>query len=157
MIRTLLICASLTLQSPAWAQEDHTGYHQESQHDAKHMDSHHEGEHKHDAKAEDTEATGAALVHTAEIHKALEEGGEPIVVDVLGVVCDFCAKAMNKTFGKRDEVAATYVDLDTKTLSIVLTPGASLSDEDIEKLVKKSGYKTSAIRRGEAALNGVSE
>lgn len=57
---------------------------------------------------------------------------------------------MNKTFGKRDEVAAVYVDLDAKTLNLVLKPGASLSDETLKKTVKKAGYKVSMIERGEA-------
>ena len=85
---------------------------------------------------------------------ALTNGGEPVVVDVLGVVCDFCATAMNKIFGKRDEVAALYVDLDKKTLSLVINEGASLSDKQIEKLAKKAGYRIAAIRRDSEAMGG---
>ena len=54
---------------------------------------------------------GATITQTDDVAAALA-GGAPVVVGVLGVVCDFCATAMNKTFGKRDEVAAVYVDLD---------------------------------------------
>ena len=43
---------------------------------------------------------GPALTRTQDIESALVKGGEPIVADVLGVVCDFCALAMNKIFGK---------------------------------------------------------
>jgi copper chaperone CopZ len=98
-------------------------------------------------------ATSAALIRTPEIDAALAKGGEPVVVDVLGVVCDFCAKAMNKTFGKRSEVAAVYVDLDTKTLNLVMDAGQSLSNEQIDRLVENAGYKLAAIRRGPDALN----
>ena len=73
------------------------------------------------------------------------------MADVLGVVCDFCAVAMNKIFGKREEVAAIYVDLDTKALSLVLVPGASLSDETIAELAVQAGYRIADIRRGDAA------
>lgn len=104
--------------------------------------------------APNTSDNAAVITKTDEILAALEAGGEPIVVDILGVVCDFCAKAMNKTFGKREEVAATYVDLDTKAMSLVLVPGTVLDDETIDKLVEKAGYRASAIRRGEIALNG---
>ena len=77
-----------------------------------------------------------------------------VVVDVLGVVCDFCAYCMNKIFGKRDEVAAVYVDLDKKILSLVIGEGEALTDKQIEKLAKKVGYRIAAIRRDSEALGG---
>ena len=93
------------------------------------------------------------LIHTPEIDAALETGGAPVVVKVLGVVCDFCAKAMNKTFGKKDAVLATYVDLDTKTLNLVLVSDDAMSDEQIEKLVVRSGYRAALIDRGAHLLS----
>ena len=74
------------------------------------------------------------------------------MADVLGVVCDFCALAMNKIFSKRKEVAAIYVDLDTKALSLVLVPSTSLSDDIIADLAVQAGYRVADIRRGDAAL-----
>ncbi len=113
------------------------------------------GAHVHDQHAADMPANDQpAIAKTTDIDAALAAGGQPVVADVLGVVCDFCAKAMNKTFGKRDEVAAVYVDLDDKTLNLVLEENASLTDDQINKLVKKAGYRTASIRRGDAALNG---
>ena len=142
--------------------------HEKAQPHASHKATHEDGEHEHgehDHKAEvaaaakDADAgamtTPAGLMRNDEINTALEAGGQPVVADVLGVVCDFCAKAMNKTFGKRDEVAAVYVDLDTKTLNLVFKPDATMADDEIEKLVKKAGYKIAGIRRGDAALTGV--
>ena len=95
-----------------------------------------------------------SITYTAEIHEALESGGTPVVVEVLGVVCDFCATAMNKIFSKRDEVAAIYVDLDKKTLSLVINDGSDLSDKQIEKLAKQAGYRIAAIRRDSEAMGG---
>lgn len=92
------------------------------------------------------------LTHTDAIVTALARGGEPIVADVMGVVCDFCALAMNKIFGQREEIAAVYVDLDTKALNLVLIPGATLSDETIAELAVQAGYRVAAVRRGEQAL-----
>ena len=96
----------------------------------------------------------ATLTRTDEIDRALAAGGAPIVADVLGVVCDFCAIAMNKIFGDQPEVAAVYVDLDTKALSLVLSPSGSLSDAAIADLAVQAGYRIAAIRRDEAALGG---
>ena len=131
-----------------------------SMHEMHHGADHDHEEHDHDDHAADNSTSHksngeqAVITKTDEILAALGAGGEPVVVDILGVVCDFCAKAMNKTFGKREEVAATYVDLDTKAMSLVFNPGVSLDDETINKLVKKSGYRAAAIRRGDIALNG---
>jgi copper chaperone CopZ len=96
----------------------------------------------------------ATITQTEEVAAAIMAGGEPIVVDVLGVVCDFCAMAMNKVFGKRGEVTAVHVDLDKKTLSLVIEKGETLSDKQIENLAKKAGYRIAAIRRNKEALGG---
>jgi len=118
-----------------------------------HMHQHDEGEHDVATGEHEAHVTGAVtLTRTPEIDAALAKGGEPIVADVLGVVCDFCATAMNKIFGKRAEVAAIYVDLDTKALSIVTHEQGSLSDEDIGSLAEQAGYRVAAVRRGAAAL-----
>ena len=63
---------------------------------------------------------------------------------------------MNKTFSKREEVAAIYVDLDTKALSLVLAPGASMSDQTISELAIQAGYRIAEVRRGDAALSSAS-
>ena len=99
---------------------------------------------------------GPVLTRTENIESALADGGEPIVADVLGVVCDFCALAMNKIFSKREEVAAIYVDLDTKALSLVLAPGASMSNQTITDLAVQAGYRIAEVRRGDAALGSAS-
>lgn len=85
-----------------------------------------------------------------DIAAALAAGGSLVTAEVNGMVCDFCATAMTRTFGRRDEVAAVHVDLDTKVVQVVVKDGQSLSDEAIRDLVTRSGYETTAIRRGVA-------
>ena len=70
-----------------------------------------------------------------------------ISIGLNGLVCDFCSIALNKTFKKRAEVRATYVDLDTKIMSIALNAGQTLSNTEIIKLVKNAGYSTTEISR----------
>ena len=70
-----------------------------------------------------------------------------ITVGLNGLVCDFCSIALNKTFKKHEAVAATYVDLDTKSMSVVLKDGAALDDAEVTKLVKKAGYNVAGIER----------
>ena len=86
--------------------------------------------------AKDSKMSGPEVVEVSDISVGLN-----------GLVCDFCSIALNKTFKKRDEVKGTYVDLDTKVLSIALTDGAKLSNSDIVKTVKKAGYTTTKITR----------
>lgn len=124
-----------------------------------HHDNHNNHDHAHHASADantETSAlpTGVLLTRTDAINTALANGGEPIVADVLGVVCDFCATAMNKIFSKRSEVAAIYVDLDTKALNLVLEPGTQLSDAAIAELAEQAGYRVAAVRRGVAVIGG---
>ena len=82
-----------------------------------------------------------------EIAAALASGGARIEVEVLGMVCDFCATALQKNFERRAEVGAVQVDLDTIRLTLVLAPGAALDDAAINDLVTRSGYRAAAIVR----------
>jgi len=150
-ILSLLLAAALS--TSAFADDDK---HEMKHHDGGQMNHDHGAEHDHGANHEhgDMGMNAATITHTDEISTALANGGAPVVVDVLGVVCDFCATAMNKIFSKRDEVAAIYVDLDKKTLSLVITDGSDLSDKQIEKLAKQAGYRIAAIRRDSEAMGG---
>lgn len=145
MIRTLLISTALVF-TPAAIAQDHKTHND-------HVHDHGAYEHHEDDQATHEE-TPIALYRTPEIEAALAAGGEPVVVEVLGVVCDFCAKAMNRTFGRRDEVLAVYVDLDTKTLNLVLASEGAMDNEEINRVVERSGYKSKAIHRGEHVLGG---
>lgn len=169
MIRTTLISITLTalalmVATPAFAQDDHhKGHdkdHQEHNHDSHdHQDhkqeNHHDMNHHNDTiKATVDKDKTITLATNDKILAGLDAGGSPVVAKVLGVVCDFCAKAMDKTFGKREEVAAVYVDLDTKTLNLIVAAGQTIDDETISKLVKRSGYKVDKIYREEYVVIG---
>lgn len=147
---TVITALLLTTSLPsAYAESDTPETHGDMAHDHTSHDHQSVG-HDH----ESANSTAASITRTQEISDALEQGGNPVVVDVLGVVCDFCAVAMNKVFGKRDEVAAVYVDLDKKTLNLVVNKGAALTDKDIEQLAMKAGYRIAAIRRDSQAMGG---
>lgn len=76
---------------------------------------------------------------------------ETIVVQVNGMVCDFCARAVEKVFSKRDEVNDVDVDLDASTITVKTSDCMKLDDETIEKLVKKSGYAFVSLERSSGA------
>jgi hypothetical protein len=155
--KTILMTTALCFCLPAAAQDNHDhmdhathDIHEHHDHDSQEADSSHTSHDGHNA------TSGPALTRTEDIESALAQGGEPIVADVLGVVCDFCALAMNKIFSKREEVAAMYVDLDTKALSLVLVPGTSMTDQTIADLAVQAGYRIADVRRGSEALGNPS-
>ncbi len=70
-----------------------------------------------------------------------------LTATINGLVCDFCAQALEKVFGKRDEVQAVEVNLNEKRLSLAMQDGADLEDETVRKLIEDSGYNTVSIDR----------
>ena len=72
---------------------------------------------------------------------------EMITIKVNGLVCDFCARALEKTFNNQDSVAGIDVDLTAKIVTIVLKEGARLDDAAIENLVTSAGYNVEEITR----------
>lgn len=70
-----------------------------------------------------------------------------VTVKVNGMVCDFCARAVTKVFGREDAVENVHVDLDNGEIHVTLKTGAALSDERVATLVKKSGYDLVSIER----------
>ena len=157
LIKTIVMTTALCYCLLATAEDSHDHMHHATHDMHEHDDhDHQEADSGHTSHDDHSPASGPALTRTEEIESALARGGEPIVADVLGVVCDFCALAMNKIFGKREEVAAIYVDLDTKALSLVLVPGASMSDQTIADLAVQAGYRIADVRRGSEALGNPS-
>ena len=152
LIKTFVMTTALCFCLPSAAQPQHDN----ANHATHDMHDHEEASSSHAANNGHGASDGPVLTRTEDIESALADGGEPIVADVLGVVCDFCALAMNKIFSKREEVAAIYVDLDTKALNLVLVPGASMSDQTITDLAVQAGYRIAEVRRGDAALGGAS-
>ena len=69
-------------------------------------------------------------------------------VQVNGLVCDFCARALEKVFTQRDEVKAIAVDLDKGNVTITMQPDRTIDDTTLNQLITDSGYTISAIERG---------
>jgi copper chaperone CopZ len=70
-------------------------------------------------------------------------------VSVNGLVCDFCAQALEKTFGKKEEVKAIDVNLDTKIVTVNFNDGMNLSDEVLTQIITDAGYNVEGIHRVE--------
>jgi len=77
----------------------------------------------------------------------VDPNGEVVEVKAFGLVCDFCANAIEKVFMRQDEVSGIDVSLEKHQILIALKEGQQLDDEEITKLVTDSGYNVKEINR----------
>ena len=68
-----------------------------------------------------------------------------IKATVNGMVCGFCATAIEKTFKKQPEVSAVNVDLKNKLVTITTKGGQAMDDSKVKQLLKNSGYSVAGI------------
>ena len=79
-----------------------------------------------------------------------------VVVHVNGMVCDFCARGLEKVFKKEDAVGNIIVSLEQGTITIQLKKGKELSDSLITKLVTDNGISVEGIDRGKSRVEKIS-
>jgi copper chaperone CopZ len=72
--------------------------------------------------------------------------GSTVYADIDGLVCDFCARALEKTFGRQDAVQDIQVDLDKQMITINFKEAQALDDEKIRQLIEDSGYNLRELR-----------
>ncbi|MCY4378809.1 MAG: heavy metal-associated domain-containing protein [Candidatus Dadabacteria bacterium] len=73
---------------------------------------------------------------------------DTINIKVSGLVCDFCARSLEKVFLKRSDVAGIKVDLGKGFVAVATKPGLTIDDATLTKLITDSGYNVNAIQRG---------
>lgn len=70
-----------------------------------------------------------------------------VVVSVNGLVCDFCAQAIDRSFRRRAEVNAVHVDLTEKLVTIDFRANQNLDDDTIREIITRAGYTVTNVRR----------
>lgn len=101
-----------------------------------------QGEHGHNHEGQAVETSAASgSIETA----ACED---TINIKVNGLVCDFCARSLEKVFLKRGDVAGIRVDLGKGSVVVAMQPGLTIDDATLTKLITDSGYNVAAIGRG---------
>ena len=77
-----------------------------------------------------------------------KQNKDVIVVYVEGLVCDFCAVGLNKTFKKQKKtIDSIEVDLKKSLVKIFLKANKKLSDKKIKKLIEGNGFDVVSIER----------
>lgn len=72
---------------------------------------------------------------------------ETIRATVNGMVCGFCATAIEKTFRKQPEVNAVNVDLKNRLVTVTTKSGQTMDDTKFKKLMTNTGYSVISIDR----------
>ena len=77
----------------------------------------------------------------------LENDDKKINVFVNGLVCDFCARSIEKIFKKDESVSNIEVNLEKMLITIYVNENKILDDKTIKKLINDSGYDVTEIYR----------
>lgn len=101
-----------------------------------------QGEHEHNHQGEAAETSKAS----GGIENASCE--DTVNIKVNGLVCDFCARSLEKVFLKRGDVAGIRVDLGKSSIVVAMKSGLNIDDATLTKLIADSGYNVTAIERG---------
>ena len=77
----------------------------------------------------------------------LQNDDKKINVFVNGLVCDFCARSIEKIFKKNDSVSDIEVNMEKMLITIYMQKDKTIKNEIIKKLINDSGYDVTEIRR----------
>ncbi len=95
------------------------------------------------------EQNDAAATKVTEISAPTEsQCDNQLVAKVNGLVCDFCARALEKVFSKKSEVASIKVDLDKGLVGINFNPNQSIAQDVLTQLITDSGYNVVEYQQG---------
>ena len=73
--------------------------------------------------------------------------GQILYVHVNGLVCDFCARSIEKMFSKKESVSNVDLSLEKILITINFKEGKNLNDEKIIQIIEDAGYAVTEIRR----------
>ena len=103
--------------------------------------------HTHDQHNHDTSATPSAAAATERYEGFVEdlEDSKVAVVEVIGMVCDFCARGIEKTFNKDEFVRKIDVDLANGRVLIAYSSDKLINREEISELILANGQNVTGI------------
>jgi len=111
--------------------------------------SNHGAHHSHEGHLHTQMVDGAEIQLDAERFDkfvADQSGNQIAVVSVIGMVCDFCARGIEKTFQKETGVKKIDVDLANGKVLIAYTAAAKIVNKDIEQKILSNGQTVTDIQ-----------
>ena len=106
-----------------------------------------ETEHAHGQHNHDTTAKPSAAVATERYEVFVKDlrDSKVAVVNVIGMVCDFCARGIEKTFNKDEFVRKIDVDLANGQVLIAYSADKLINEEEISDLILANGQNVTGI------------
>lgn len=69
------------------------------------------------------------------------------VLQAHGLACPFCAYGIEKQLGRIDGVENVSTDIESGTVTVTLSPGASLTEEQVKEAVDRAGFTMRGFKR----------
>lgn len=73
-----------------------------------------------------------------------------IKAEVKGMVCSFCAQGITTLFNEHEAIAKVTVSLTDSAVILEEAEGRTISDEEIKRIVRDSGFELVKIEREES-------
>lgn len=73
---------------------------------------------------------------------------ENIKINVLGMVCDFCAQSIWKVFMLESATEKVHVDLENGVVELITNDTTYMPNQTIIELLQNAGYTVESIIRG---------
>ena len=70
---------------------------------------------------------------------------ETVDIKVKGMVCDFCARTIERSFERTGKVESVDVDLDNGLVQVSTKQGVQMSDKEITRIITDAGYNLESI------------
>lgn len=74
------------------------------------------------------------------------QGGQVAVVSVMGMVCDFCARGIEKTLKRDKSVTKVHVDLSKGKVLIAFASTTPIDLEAIDRKILANGQNVTAVK-----------
>ena len=112
---------------------------------------HHEMDnmHSHEGHLHETMVDGKEIVvdpQRFDIFVTDLDNNQIALVSVQGMVCDFCARGIEKTFGKDKSVSKIDVDLASGKVLLAYPAGINIDIADIKEKILNNGLNTTDIQ-----------
>jgi copper chaperone CopZ len=124
------LLALIFLTNATYAMDNNHGGH-------KHSDHHNSHQHKSDSGVD-----GSLVPLDEEMYREFVSninGGQIAIIDVNGMVCDFCARGIEKTFSKDEMVKKIKVSLESGKVLIAYSDEKNISFEEIANIFLING------------------
>jgi copper chaperone CopZ len=80
---------------------------------------------------------------------------ETVKIKVDGMVCAFCAGAIEKKMKANKETAEVFVSLENKIVAVALKDGQKIDDAKLKAQIADAGYEVKGIERVDASIKSI--